>query len=280
MGAGAGAVLSGVAEGATRSETFTYKKAGQLAIKLDVLRADDRAERPVAVCIHGGALINGHRAAVPRRVKDMMLGAGYILVSIDYRLAPESKFPAAADDCYAATKWVADSAAALNVNGGKIAVGGDSAGGNLAAVVALMARDKGGPPLSLQVLVYPVIEPDYSRPSYRENAEGYLLSKEMMVWFWDLYLRNEADASDPYAAPIKAADLAGVAPALVITAEFDPLRDEGEAYGQRLADAGVPTVCSRYDGMIHGFFGMVEAIDRSRVAIKEASDALKRAFAD
>lgn len=230
------------------------------------------------VWFHGGGWVIGSISTTEGAVRHLVDQASCVAVSVDSRLAPEHKFPAAADDCYAATQWVFKNAASINVDPRRMAVGGDSAGGNLAAVAAVMARDRGGPPLSLQLLAYPVIERNFNRPSYRENAEGYLLTKAMMAWFWDQYLRSAADARHPYAAPIKAADLRGVAPALVLTAEFDPLRDEGEAYAQRLKEAGVPTTCTRYAGMIHGFFGMFTALDKSRQAIGQASDALKAAF--
>jgi acetyl esterase len=201
------------------------------------------------------------------------------VVSVDYRLAPETKFPGAADDCYAATVWAAQQAARINGDANRIAVGGDSAGGNLAAVIALMARDRGGPPLAFQLLVYPVTARDFATSSYRQNAEGYGLSLDSMRWYWDHYLQNPADASNPYAAPLVAQDLKGVPPALVITAEYDPLCDEGEAYARRLQAAGVPTTCSRYDGMIHGFFGMSAVLDKGKQAVAEACAALRQAFA-
>jgi acetyl esterase len=206
--------------------------------------------------------------------------ADCVVVSVDYRLAPEARFPAAPEDCYAVTQWVAGNAGSINADPGKIAVGGDSSGGNLAAVVSLMARDRGGPSLAFQLLIYPVIARDFDTGSYRQNAEGYGLTGDAMKWYWDLYLANDADASNPYVAPLLARDLSGLPPALVITAEFDPLRDEGEAYAQSLQAAGVTTKRSRYDGMIHGFFGMPAFIDRGRIAVDEASSALKAAFSE
>ncbi len=200
------------------------------------------------------------------------------MVSVEYRLAPEAKFPAGPEDCYAATRWVAENSNRINADASRIAVGGDSAGGNLAAVVALMCRDRGGPSLAHQLLVYPVIERNFETPSYQANKEGYLLSMGMMEWFWGHYLREDADAEDPYVSPIKAKDLIGLAAAHVITAEFDPLRDEGESYVRRLVEAGVPTCGERYDGMIHGFFGMAAVLDKSRLAITEASKELRKAF--
>lgn len=178
MGAGAGAVFSGVAEGATRSETFTYKKAGQLAIKLDVLRADDRAERPVAVWIHGGALINGHRAAVPRRVKDMMLGAGYILVSIDYRLAPESPLTAIVEDLEEAFRWIHENGAArLQARAGKVAVMGGSAGGYLTLTAGYRARPR--PAVLVSFWGYGDLIGDWlSKPSPHERHHRVAMSRE------------------------------------------------------------------------------------------------------
>src|SRR5262249_3064609 len=171
---------------------------------------------------------------------------------------PEHKFPAAVEDCFAATRWVADNAAVLGIDPARLAIGGDSAGGNLTAVVAQLARDRGGPRLRHQVLIYPATDPVMDFPSHAENASGYLLTREAMAWFYDHYLHTPADRTDPLAAPLRARDLAGLPPALVITAEFDPLRDEGEAYARRLEAARVPTTLRRYDGMIHVLVPMPE----------------------
>src|ERR1700722_11879697 len=162
-------------------------------------------------------------------------------ISVDYRLAPEAKFPAAAEDCYAATKWIADHAAELNIDPRRLAVGGDSAGGNLAAVVSLMARDRGGPAICFQLLAYPVVDFNFDTPSYGENGDGYLLTKDAMEWFWGHYLGAPSDGDNPYASPLRDPDLSGLPPALVMTAEFDPPRDEGEAYARALTAAGVKT---------------------------------------
>ena len=234
---------------------------------------------PMLVWFHGGGWVVGDLDTADGTARHLAVGAGCVVVSVDYRLAPETKFPGAADDCYAATQWAAENAGSLGADPLRIAVGGDSAGGNLAAVVPLMARDKGGPPLVLQLLIYPVTDRDFETSSYRGNADGYLLSRDGMVWFWDHYMANESDAKNPYCAPLQAKELSGLPPALVITAEFDPLRDEGEAYAHRLLEAGVPTECTRYDGMIHGFFGMSGVMDKGKQAISQASAALKAAFA-
>jgi acetyl esterase len=234
---------------------------------------------PALVWFHGGGWVVGDLESADATARHLTVGANCVVVSVDYRLAPETKFPGPAEDCYAATKWVAQNAASINVDPGRIAVGGDSAGGNLAAAISLMARDRGGPPLALQLLVYPVTDRDFSTESYIQNAEGYQLTRDSMVWYWEHYLKDDADAVNPYAAPLQAQDLRNLPPALVITAEYDPLRDEGEAYAHRLEAAGVNTTCTRYDGMIHGFFGMAAAIDKGKQAIAQASAALKAAFA-
>ncbi len=234
---------------------------------------------PILVWFHGGGWVVGDLETADPTARHLTVGAGCVVVSVDYRLAPETKFPGPADDCYAATIWAAQHAARIDGDAERIAVGGDSAGGNLAAAVALMARDRGGPSLVFQLLVYPVTARDFDTSSYQQNADGYGLSRDSMQWYWDHYLQNHADASHPYAAPLVAQNLKGLPPALVITAEYDPLRDEGEAYAKRLQAAGVPTTCTRYDGMIHGFFGMSAVLDKGKQAVAEACAALRQAFA-
>ena len=234
---------------------------------------------PVLVWFHGGGWVRGSVNISDGTVRHLTNMGDCVVVSVDYRLAPEAKFPAAAEDCYAATAWVGANTSSINADPDRIAVGGDSAGGNLAAVVPLMARDRGGPSLLHQVLVYPVIERDFTTRSYTQCSEGYSLTRDAMVWFWDQYLRDEGDATHPYVAPLHAKDLSGLPPALVITAEFDPLRDEGAAYARRLSEAGVPTKHSDYSGMIHGFFRLWWAMDRSKEALSEVAATLKEAFA-
>jgi acetyl esterase len=231
------------------------------------------------VWFHGGGWVVGDLDTADATCRNLAVGAGCVVISVDYRLAPEIKFPGPAEDCYAATRWVEQNAASINVDPGRIAVGGDSAGGNLAAAVSLMARDRGASLPIFQLLVYPVTDRNFDTQSYVNNSEGYQLTRDGMLWYWDHYLKDDADAFNPYAAPLQASDLSGLPPALVITAEYDPLRDEGEAYGRRLEAAGVPTVCKRYDGMIHGFFGMAAVLDKGKQAVEEASSTLQGAFA-
>jgi len=234
---------------------------------------------PILVYFHGGGWVIGTLdGGWDATVRNLVDKAGCLAISVDYRLAPENKFPAAAEDCYAATKWAAHNAASLNADAARIAVAGDSAGGNLSAVVALLCRDRGGPELVHQIMAYPVIDNDFTNASYTRRANGPVLTKASMEWFWNHYMRNEDDANNPYAAPIRAKDLSGLAPALVITAEFDPLHDEGVAYAKRLEEAGVPTVHADYDGMIHGFFTMGHVIDKGAHALNLAADALKKSF--
>jgi acetyl esterase len=246
------------------------------AIRLRVYTPEGEGPRPSLIYFHGGGWVvcdlDTHDVvcrAIARR-------SGAVVVAVDYRLAPEHKFPAAVEDSYAATLWVAANAGRLGIDPRGIAVGGDSAGGNLAAVVSLRCRDEGGPALALQVLVYPVTNlASFDTPSYRDFAEGYYLTRAEMEWFRAHYLARLEDGAHPHASPLLAPDLRGLPPALVITAECDVLRDEGEAYAKRLAEAGVPVTCTRYPGMIHAFFSMPGALSEGRKAILQVATAVR-----
>ena len=233
---------------------------------------------PVLTYFHGGGFVLCDLDSHDSTCRSLTNAAQCVVVSVDYRLAPEAPFPAAPEDCYAATRWVAENAPELDGDPARHAVAGDSAGGNLAAVVALMARDRGGPALVHQLLIYPVTDHSFDTPSYLDNAEGYFLTREMMQWFWGHYLKSEADGMQALASPLRADDLSNLPSATVITAEFDPLRDEGEAYAARLEASGVPTELVRYEGMIHGFFGMTDTVDRAKEAVAQSGRALRRAF--
>ena len=239
----------------------------------------EKSRRPGIVYFHGGGFVicdlDTHDGACRRLAN----AVGTVVVSVDYRLAPEHRWPAAAEDVYAATVWVAEHGDAVGVDPGRLAVAGDSAGGNLTAVVAQMARDRGGPAVVFQLLVYPVIDLGATRvehPSQTENAEGYFLTTTQMEWYREQYLPDDAAGEEPYASPIKAGSLVGLPPACVVTAEMDPLRDEGEAYGRALADAGVPVQVHRAAGMFHGFFDMDAVLDGSKEAQRVAFGAMPR----
>ncbi len=247
-------------------------------IPVRVYTPDAPAPRPAMVYFHGGGWVvcnlDTHDvvcSAIARR-------AGAVVVAVDYRLAPEHKFPAAVTDSYAAFLWVAANVEKLGIDSTRIAVGGDSAGGNLGAVVSLKSRDEQGPAIALQVLVYPVT--DLSRTdtsSYCAFADDHYLTRAEMEWFRGHYLRTVEDRTDPYASPLLAPDLGNLPPALVITAECDPLRDEGEAYAHRLEQAGVPVTCTRYPGMIHPFFSLSGAIPAAFEAIDQVAAAVRTA---
>ncbi len=251
--------------------------AGEIPVRIYTPEGD--GPFPMLVFFHGGGFVIGDLDSHDPLCRTLTNAAHCIVVAVDYRLAPEHTFPAAPEDCYAATKWVADNAASLNGDAARIAVGGDSAGGNLSAVVSLMARDRRGPTILFQLLIYPVT--DYylpGTPSLRENADGYFLTRNSMIWFFNHYVPEGSDLDNPYLHPLRAKNLSNLPPAFVITAEYDPLRDEGEAYAQRLREAGVTVQAKRYNGMIHGFFNMVAAVDVAKEAVNEAAGALRKAF--
>jgi acetyl esterase len=232
----------------------------------------------VLVYFHGGGFNAGSVDSHHGTERELADGAGCVAVSVEYRLAPENPYPAPLDDCVAALHWVAAHAGEIGADPSRIAIGGDSAGGNLAAAVALRNRDEGGPQLALQLLVYPVIDVACATPSMTSNGTGYMLTADSMRWMWSNYLDAGAGAQDPYACPSAASDLTGLPPAYVVTAEFDPLRDEGEAYAAALEAAGVPTELVRYDGQLHGFFSMHALAPQAKVATEAACAALRQAL--
>ena len=230
---------------------------------------------PALVFFHGGGWVIGNLDSHDVVCRALAHEGELIVISVDYRLAPEHKFPAAVDDAVAATQWVADHAAALGIDAGRLSVGGDSAGGNLAAVVALSARDGKGPLLSGQVLIYPATDFTMSHPSHREPETSVLLTHSVIRWFRDHYLNSAADVHDWRASPAKAETLVGLPPAYVLTAGADPLRDEGDDYARRLQEAGVAVTHRTYPGQFHGFFTMGKFLQQSSVAIAEIGVWLK-----
>jgi acetyl esterase len=241
---------------------------------------EQTASVPAIVYFHGGGHVIGSLDTHDLIARNLCGGTGAAVASVDYRMGPEHKFPAAVDDCFATLEWVHANAENLGVDPRRIGVHGDSAGGNLAAVVALLARDAGRPQLRLQSLVYPVIDYGLAGDSYDKYANGYgLLTRDAMVWFRDHYLRAADDAKDWRASPIQAASLAGVAPAIIVTAECDVLHDEGARYAEALRRAGAPVEYKEFAGMIHGFLGMVPAVDDAMSAQRTIWAAFKRAFA-
>ncbi len=229
-------------------------------------------EAPALVFFHGGGWVLGSLDSHDQLCRTIAADSGCAVVNVDYRLAPEHPYPAAVDDAWNATAWASERFP-------RIAVGGDSAGGHLAAVTALRARER-GVELALQVLVYPITDFSFDTDSYRTHGDVRNLPAASMRWFWNLFLPALASGDDPEVSPLRAPDLRGLAPALVLVSEYDPLCDEGEAYAEALSAAGVPVTLSRYDGMIHGFIRMPAKIDRARDAIAEVSSALRRALLD
>jgi acetyl esterase len=237
-------------------------------LRARVYRPDAAGPLPTVVFLHGGGWVIGDLDTHDNMARNVCRHAEAVVVAVDYRLAPEHPFPAAADDAVAATRWIAQH---LDEFGGdpRLAVAGDSAGGNLAAVVAQALRDD-GTPLAAQFLVYPAVDAEGEYPSRVENAKGYFLEKDTMDWFYGHYAGAWEDAKDARLSPLHHGDLAGLPPAVVVTAEYDPLRDEGEAYGKALEAAGVHAEVLRYDGMIHGFFDMGGASPAAQAAIEES----------
>ena len=238
-------------------------------------RTDAAALLPVLVYFHGGGWVIGDIESHDSICRHIANAARCAVVSVDYRLAPEHKFPAAVDDCFAATRWVAAEGPLLAIDGERIGVGGDSAGGNLAAVVSLLARDRGAPRLSCQLLLYPATDASMRHPSIARFAEGFLLTRSTMQWFYDCYQRRPEDDADWRASPLRAADLSGVPPAFVLTAGFDPLCDEGVAYARRLQEAGVAVNHRHFADQIHGFLSAGKIIRAAVPALDEIAAALR-----
>ena len=233
---------------------------------------------PGLVHYHGGGWVIGSLETHDAFCRSTAAAAGCTVIAVDYRLAPENRFPAAFEDCYASLCWVAENAQRLGVDAGRLGVIGDSAGGNLAAAVAIHARDSGGPALALQALLYPALDPTMGFPSIDENAEGYFLTRSAMQWFWGHYRGEGGNPRDPRLAPPCAESLAGLPPALVITAGFDPLRDEGDAYAAALERAGCEVEHSRYDGAFHGFALMAAQLDSGRDAAAQVAAFVRKRF--
>jgi len=233
---------------------------------------------PALVYFHGGGFTVGDIGTHDTLCRSLANAARCVLISVDYRMGPEHKFPKAVDDCVAATGWVAEHAAELRIDINRLAVGGDSAGGSLAAVTALAARDAGRPKLMFQLLIYPTTTLQHNTPSTTELAEGYLLTFPIMKFFRDQYLRSPQDQTEWRASPLLTPDLSRLPPALIITAGYDPIRDEGKAYAEKLKAAGVTVTYRCYNGMIHGFITMGKVLDAAGAAIDESAAALRSAY--
>jgi acetyl esterase len=252
--------------------------AGEIKLRVYTPVAGGSTAIPALVYFHGGGFVIGDLDTHDALCRTLANETAARVVAVDYRLAPEHKFPAAAEDCYAAVKWVEQNAAKLAIDPNRIAVAGDSAGGNLSAVVCQMAKQKAGPRIVFQLLIYPTTQARAKTESINAFAEGYFLEKKTMDWFFDQYLPADVDLSDWRVSPLAAADLSGLPRAYVVTAGFDPLKDEGKAYADKLNHAGVAAVYVDYPSMVHGFFNMSGVVPTAREAIADAAKAMRRAF--
>lgn len=247
-------------------------------ILVRIFTPDGDGPFPVLVYFHGGGWVIANLDVYEPSCRALCKKAKSIVVSVAYRQAPEHKYPAAVDDAYAATQWVIENAALINGDPVRVAVCGESAGGNLATVVCLKARDQGGHMPVAQLLIYPVVDVRMNTVSYQENAQASPLNAAMMSWFWKHYLKDESQGQEPYASPLLADDLSDLPPAVVITAQHDPLRDEAEAYATRMAQDGVPVHVRRFDGVMHEFFGLAGIVHKATMAVEEAAEELERIF--
>lgn len=249
-------------------------------IPIRIYTPDRDGPFPVLVFFHGGGWVIGSLDTHDATCRALTNAADCVVVSVGYRRAPEHPFPAAVEDCYAATRWVSRNLDVVQGRSDSLAVGGDSAGGTLAGAVTQAVREYGGPDLAHQLLVYPPTNHSFDTESYTKNAEGYALSRADMEWFWDHYLDSRLDGQHPYASPLQARSLAGLPSATIVTCGFDPLRDEGIAYADRLADSGVSVTHRNYERMVHGFLSLLvdPELDAARAAIADIADDLKRAF--
>ena len=252
--------------------------AAAVPVRVYVPRATP-APLPVLVWLHGGGHVVGGLDSYDALCRQLALQGDCIVVSVAYRLAPEHRFPTGLADAFAALQWAARHAAAFGGDASRLAIGGDSAGGNLAAVCALLARDAGAPALRFQLLAYPRAAPTEDAPSHTAFADGYLLTRATILWFHAHYRAHDDDRRDWRYAPLLAPDLARLPPALVMVGEFDPLRDEGIAYAERLREAGVPVRLMDVPGMVHGFLSLRGTVDAARAALSAAADALRTALA-
>ncbi|WPO45781.1 alpha/beta hydrolase [Pseudomonas sp. S1Bt23] len=251
------------------------------AISLTIVRpAGVKGTLPVFMFFHGGGWVLGDFPTHERLVRDLVVGSGAAAVFVNYTPSPEAHYPVAINQAYAATQWVAEHGREINVDGKRLAVAGNSVGGNMAAVVSLMAKDKGTPTIRFQLLLWPVTDANFETASYNQYAEGHFLSKNMMKWFWDNYTTDARQRNEIYASPLRAtsAQLKGLPPALIQTAGADVLRDEGEAYARKLDEAGVTVTSVRYNGMIHdyGLLNVVSQVPAVRSALLQASEELKQ----
>ena len=250
-------------------------------LELTIVRpAGVKGTLPVFMFFHGGGWVLGDYPTHERLVRDLVAGSGAAAVFVNYTPSPEAHYPVAINQAYAATKWVAEHGKEINVDGKRLAVAGNSVGGNMAAVVSLMAKDQGTPAIKFQLLLWPVTDANFETASYNQYAEGHFLTKNMMKWFWDNYTTDAEQRAEIYASPLRAttAQLKGLPPAMVQTAGADVLRDEGEAYARKLDEAGVPVTAVRYNGMIHdyGLLNVVSQVPAVRSALLQASDELKQ----
>ncbi len=269
--------FSGQPESVAKVEDISVPvDGGEIAVRL--YTPEKKGILPVFIYYHGGGWVLGDLDVVDAPMRKIANRAGCLVASVDYRMAPEHKFPTALEDCYQATCWIKENAESLNGDPDRIAIGGDSAGGNMAAVISQRARKSGHLKIVSQILIYPATQIDANSQSYRDYGEGYFLGTTDMDWFMSHYIPAGENRANIMLSPLLADDLSGLPPALVITAEYDPLRDEGEAYAQRLKEAGVAVESTRYEGMMHGFFWMSGIMDKGKMAIEQVSDALSSAF--